>query len=163
MSLLQQLTRINERVNRRIQYQEDQADHWQTPAETLGRGAGDCEDYAILKLAEVLRLGFNEDDVRLVYCRRQLGRITQTHMVLEVWVEGEAWVLDNLGLAINRWSDRTDLHPLFSFTARKFWVRGALTDVDPQQRLGQWRDVVARASRQGVGLASVDVGEPLVS
>lgn len=42
---------INRIVNKTITYQEDVVDEWQTPAETLALGTGDCEDYALLKIA----------------------------------------------------------------------------------------------------------------
>jgi len=42
---------MNRDVNLSIVATRDVTDHWQTPLETLERGKGDCEDYAILKLA----------------------------------------------------------------------------------------------------------------
>src|SRR6185436_11837930 len=50
----ERLNAINSRVNQRIRYVIDQIsdgvpDYWQTPLETVARGTGDCEDFAILK------------------------------------------------------------------------------------------------------------------
>ena len=50
----ERLKRVNSFVNQQVQFSEDtavwgQTDYWATPVETLGRGAGDCEDFAIAK------------------------------------------------------------------------------------------------------------------
>ena len=145
----QQVREINARVNRAIRYQSDDEDRWQSPEETRQRGAGDCEDYAILKLAEMLAEGCDPEDARMVYCRRQIGRGEDAHMVLEVKVAGEFHVLDNLGSLISRWDERPDLQPLFSFNASTMWIRGKPTEHDPRQRLGQWQKVLDRDKRQG--------------
>ncbi|WP_233426648.1 transglutaminase-like cysteine peptidase [Rhizobium mongolense] len=47
---------MNVAVNRAIRYRRDMdtdqaADHWAAPSETLARQQGDCEDFAILKMA----------------------------------------------------------------------------------------------------------------
>ena len=46
------LQKLNEDINHNIAYQADspRSDYWQTPEETLRRGKGDCEDFAILKM-----------------------------------------------------------------------------------------------------------------
>ena len=49
------IKRVNEFFNRRIAWGEDQVvwgqlDYWATPMDTLGKGAGDCEDFAIAKV-----------------------------------------------------------------------------------------------------------------
>lgn len=145
MSAPRELSDVNARINRAIRYTPDEGDHWQTPVETLSLGQGDCEDYAIAKLAALLAAGWRADDVRLVYCQRDGG----AHMVVEVHHAGAVWVLDNLGNLVSGWAQREDLQPLFSFTADRFWVRNQLTEVDPKQRLGQWRRLLERAKRQG--------------
>lgn len=154
MGALEPIREINRKVNIGHQYRPDERDDWLTPTEFARAGAGDCEDFAIAKMARALQLGLPNDGVRLVYCRRQIGRLRQAHMVLEVRLDGEAWVLDNLGLAINRWADRPDLQPVFRFNARRLWLRDRLTRHDPQARIGKWRDVIARAARQGDDLGA---------
>ena len=42
------------------------ADFWASPLQTLANGAGDCEDYAILKYVALRELGILPDDLRLV-------------------------------------------------------------------------------------------------
>lgn len=50
-SNLTELQEVNSLVNAYVVYKRDLEgnDYWQTPDETLLRGTGDCEDYAILK------------------------------------------------------------------------------------------------------------------
>jgi predicted transglutaminase-like cysteine proteinase len=67
-----QLKRVNDFFNRRIRFGEDQAiwgqsDYWATPMETLGRGAGDCEDFAIAKYFTLLLLSIPDEKLRLIY------------------------------------------------------------------------------------------------
>lgn len=45
-----QLRRIRNRVVRQIIEVADGEDYWQSPAQTVKRGAGDCEDHALLIL-----------------------------------------------------------------------------------------------------------------
>ena len=52
----------NRSVNRLISYQTDEQtyrklDYWASPYESLERGFGDCEDYAILKMALLAKMG----------------------------------------------------------------------------------------------------------
>jgi predicted transglutaminase-like cysteine proteinase len=55
-------------VVRRIRYRADapEDDHWATPLATLARGAGDCEDIAILKYALLRAGGVAEADLGLM-------------------------------------------------------------------------------------------------
>ena len=48
------IKRVNEFFNRRITWGDDQkiwgqVDFWATPMDTIGKGMGDCEDFAIAK------------------------------------------------------------------------------------------------------------------
>lgn len=54
-------------------------DHWQSPQETLTRGAGDCEDCAILSYAALRMAGADVDDVALRYCQTPQG----PHMICQ--------------------------------------------------------------------------------
>ena len=69
--LSQQLPAVNEFWNRAVVQTEDsmlwaQPDYWATPLETLGKGAGDCEDYVIGKYFSLLRLGVPGEKLRLI-------------------------------------------------------------------------------------------------
>ena len=47
------------------------ADFWASPLQTLGSGAGDCEDYAIVKYVVLRELGITADDPRLIIVQDQ--------------------------------------------------------------------------------------------
>ena len=56
------LSRVNEFFNYRTRFEDDiaawsQDDYWATPLETLTRGRGDCEDFAIAKYVSLMELG----------------------------------------------------------------------------------------------------------
>src|SRR5262245_17013937 len=62
---------INRAVNMAIRATSDwaqygYADFWASPLQTLGSGAGDWEDYAIVKYVALRELGVLPDDLRLV-------------------------------------------------------------------------------------------------
>jgi predicted transglutaminase-like cysteine proteinase len=87
------LDKFNSGVNGQIQYAADAgADHWQTPEETARRGAGDCEDYAILKMAR-LPAGYAGNLVLVTELTTQ-----KAHMILRArnLKTGEVVYLDNL-------------------------------------------------------------------
>lgn len=90
------LATLHHHVRRRIEYVRDAPgqlrpdgrpgagassprDHWQSPRETLARGAGDSEDCAILCYAVLRMAGAGADDVALRYCRTLHG----PHMVCQ--------------------------------------------------------------------------------
>ncbi|WP_350563201.1 transglutaminase-like cysteine peptidase, partial [Psychrobacter sp. CAL346-MNA-CIBAN-0220] len=80
---------VNDFFARNLRYQTDillwkQNDYWATPLETLGRGLGDCEDYAIAKYISLRALGVSDDKLRLIYVKAKIAGTnkTQAHMVL---------------------------------------------------------------------------------
>lgn len=66
---LVQLNEINTRMNQASYVQDSQNwgqnDYWATPAEFMSK-FGDCEDYAIVKYLSLRRLGWKENDLRVV-------------------------------------------------------------------------------------------------
>jgi predicted transglutaminase-like cysteine proteinase len=146
--------------NRRIQFRDDaeiwgQKDYWASPLETLGRGAGDCEDYAIAKYFSLVAAGIPARKLRLVYVRAQLGGpggVVQPHMVLAYYpaADAEPMILDNLVTEVRPASRRPDLTPLFSFNAEGLWqgVSGAAGG-DAASRLSRWREVLVKARAEG--------------
>jgi predicted transglutaminase-like cysteine proteinase len=71
---------VNGWVNGSIRYTPDAQDHWQTPAETLARRAGDCEDLAILKRAILIARGMPAERAWIVVGHDLVRR--QAHAVL---------------------------------------------------------------------------------
>jgi predicted transglutaminase-like cysteine proteinase len=154
---------INRFFNRQVSFAQDhvvwgQDDHWATPLETLSRGLGDCEDYAIGKYFTLLSAGVTSSRLRLVYVRAQMpmgpGRApeSQAHMVLAYYAEPsvEPLILDNLVPDIRPASRRPDLTPVFSFNRDGLWNgAGPQSAGDPQARVSRWRDVLLRAKAEG--------------
>lgn len=159
----EQIRRINEFVNRRVLFENDQdiwgqKDYWATPLETLGRGAGDCEDYAIAKYISLRLLGVDNDKLRITYVKARIGgprsTISEAHMVLGYYPapDAEPLILDNLIGDIRPASSRSDLMPVFGFNSEGIWTGagpGANSAGSATSRLSRWRDVIARLQAEG--------------
>jgi len=156
-----QLRLVNDFFNRRIRFGEDQeiwgqSDHWATPMETLGKGAGDCEDFAIAKYFTLLLLNIPDEKMRLIYVQARLGginsSITQAHMVLAYYPtpEAEPLILDNLINDLQPASRRPDLLPVFSFNAQGLWqgATGARGTGGPAS-LSRWQELLRRVRAEG--------------
>lgn len=158
------LERVNTFFNRRIRFDDDALiwktnDYWATPLETMGRKAGDCEDFAIAKYVSLRLLGVPADKLRLIYVRAQIGgpssAISQAHMVVGYFPtpDAEPLVLDNLIGEIRPAARRPDLFPVFSFNDAGLWVAGAQqSSADPTARLSRWRDALQRMRADGLPL-----------
>lgn len=154
----EKLNKVNTFFNRRILYQTDmeiykQEDYWASPLEFMGRGTGDCEDFAIAKYMTLLALGVKNENLRLAYVRFKSGNTAPiAHMVLGYYADpaDEPVILDNMVTSIRPASMRTDLQPVFSFNSDGLWVGGATTSsADPTTRLSRWRDVLDRLRQEG--------------
>lgn len=154
LSDMEKLERVNTFFNQRIRWVEDsvlwqQDDYWATLLETLAKGAGDCEDFAIAKYVSLLIAGVQENKLRLTYVRlqQQANAPPVAHMILAYYAEPTAdpLILDNLASDIKPASRRPDLSPVYSFNATHLWFRGANASAsDPTARISRWRDVLAR-------------------
>jgi predicted transglutaminase-like cysteine proteinase len=151
------LERVNDFFNERVLYRDDSetwgvVDYWSSPLETLLKGQGDCEDYAIGKYFSLIASGVPSAKMRLVYVRAQVAGGIQAHMVLAYYPypSAEPMILDNLIAEIRPASGRPDLAPVFSFNAEGLWqgVSGASAG-DPAARLSKWREVIAKAKAEG--------------
>ena len=154
------LASVNEFFNRRVVFTDDlaawgQDDYWASPLETLEKGRGDCEDYAIGKYFSLLAAGVPLAKLRLVYVRAAFGGpggVVQAHMVLAWYAQPEAepLILDNLIGEVRPASRRPDLTPVFSFNSEGLWqgASGASAG-DPVARLSRWREVIAKARSEG--------------
>jgi predicted transglutaminase-like cysteine proteinase len=85
------LRHVTQKVNDLVIYKHEEGDRWQSPGETLTSGRGDCEDYAILKMWVLTRLGYEPKDldIWIVHVRGTQGN----HAVLLV---KNQFVLDNV-------------------------------------------------------------------
>ena len=155
-----QLQAINEFFNRHVLFRDDtevwgQIDYWASPLETLHKGRGDCEDYAVAKYFSLLALGMPTSKLRLVYVRAQIGGpqgLVQAHMVLAYYAApgAEPMILDHLITELRPASRRPDLVPVFSFNSEGLWQGvGTQSAGDPTARLSRWREVLAKARSEG--------------
>lgn len=157
----EQVRRVNDFVNAHITYTEDSDawgvdDYWATPLESLGRGVGDCEDYAIAKYFSLLILGIPVDNLRITYVRARTGDADNptfiAHMVLAYYptVESEPLILDNLVGNVMPASQRSDLYPIFGFNSAGLWVGASKNSSGSSTaQLSHWRDVLARMHTDG--------------
>lgn len=153
----EQLAAVNAFYNERIRFAADaetsgQVDHWASPLELLGRGAGDCEDFAIAKYFSLIAAGVPSVRLRMVYVRADVAGATIPHMVLAYYPQpsAEPLILDNLRGEVLGASARRDLQPVFSFNAEGLWQgTGSQGAGDPVARLSRWREVLAQARAQG--------------
>ena len=160
-SVLEKAKAVNDFFNKNTRFSDDiihwkQSDYWATPLETLGTGAGDCEDYTIAKYFTLIRLGVPVEHLRLIYVRAQIGgntsKIFQAHMVLGYYAEPNSipLILDSLVSNIETADKRNDLHPVFSFNSAGLWVGNqAQPQIDPTARLSRWRNVLERMKQEG--------------
>ncbi len=129
-------------------------DYWATPLESLGKGAGDCEDYVIGKYFTLLSMGVPASKLRFIYVRARVGGPASSsqiaHMVLGYYETPNAvpLVLDSLVSTILPASQRRDLTPVFSFNADGVYVDGK--PAAPVDRLSRWRDLLQRMEREGI-------------
>ena len=125
--LMARLEGVNSYVNARVRYVEDHtqfgvSDRWMTASETLGRGRGDCEDFAIAKRAMLRAAGVADKDLYLVVLKDLTRRAD--HAVLVVRANGRFLVLDNGTNRIVDSSTAADYKPIFSFTANRSYTHG---------------------------------------
>ncbi len=155
---MDRLRRVNDFFNRRIAFDDDmsvwgQSDHWATPAELIGQGRGDCEDFSIAKYYSLIELGIPVSKLRLVYVKAVQngpdGVFQQAHMVLAYYASPstDPLVLDNLKPQILPASRRGDLAPIFSFNSAGLWQ--GTGNQSSKSNLSRWQDLLARARAEG--------------
>jgi len=159
---LAKLTAINNFFNQKMAFVSDielwgNSDYWATPLESLGKEAGDCEDFSIAKYFFLRLSGIPSDKLRLTYVKAKLYqgdlKTTQAHMVLSYYSapKSEPLILDNLIPDILPASQRPDLSPIFSFNSSSLWVgnsdnpKGSSTT-----HLSRWRELIVRVQSDGI-------------
>ena len=132
---VERLEAVNRYVNDRVTFVDDrkqygQADVWSAAADTLRRGRGDCEDYAIAKLQLLRRAGFADRDMYLVIVKDLVSR--SDHAVLVVRAAGKMHVLDNGTSKLLNSEDIRDYRPILSFAAAGgAWTHGYRRGLPP--------------------------------
>ena len=133
--VIAKLEAVNSYVNARVRFVDDRvqfgtADRWMAPSETLTRGRGDCEDFALAKRAMLRAAGVAEKDLYLVVLK-DLSRRAD-HAVLVVRAAGRFLVLDNGTDRIVDSSDVQDYKPVLTFAANgRAYTHGYRRDVPP--------------------------------
>jgi len=125
---LERLEAVNWYVNKRVRFVDDsvqygRGDLWAAASETLRRGRGDCEDFAIAKLQMLRRAGIADRDLYLVVVKDLVRRAD--HAVLVVRAAGHMYVLDNGTDRLLDTESVSDYRPIFTFAAAgATWTHG---------------------------------------
>ena len=151
---LARLGEVNRAINLAIRPMSDLANYgeidvWASPLMSLARGAGDCEDYAIAKMAALKAAGVPSDDLRLVILRETARG--EDHAVLAVRLQERWVVLDNRMLVMLADTEVTNYRPIF--VADDMGVRAYRNDSLPPQPASYAQDVAYLISAQA-GAAS---------
>lgn len=155
-SVQEKLTRVNTFFNQRILFRADRSvwgatDYWATPAESLRKGAGDCEDYALAKYFTLREIGIPASQLRITYVKAL--QLNQAHMVVTWYSTPEAipLVLDNLKAVILPATQRTDLLPVYAFNGEGLWLPQAAGNkrVGDSKQLSRWQDLLTRMRAEG--------------
>ena len=146
------INKVNYFFNSAITYEDDlelwgKKDYWASPVETIGRGKGDCEDYAIAKYFTLTSLGVDPNKLRLMYVRQLT--VNQPHMVLIYFedLKETPFVLDNFNPKVLPANKRRDLKPIYSFNAEGLWLakaKGLGRKVNNSKGVSAWDNLVQR-------------------
>ena len=151
---LARLGEVNRTINLAIRPMSDLANYgeidvWASPLMSLARGAGDCEDYAIAKMAALKAAGVPSDDLRLVILRETARN--EDHAVLAVRLQERWVVLDNRMLVMLADTEVTNYRPIF--VADDAGVRAYRNDALPSYAEPYAQDIAYLISAQA-GAAS---------
>ena len=112
-----------------IEYRPDiktwnKKDYWASRLEFLGKGQGDCEDYAVAKFLTMVQLGVPEEKLFLTYVKA-VSYPDAAHLVVTYYKEPGTvpLVLDNYIKKILPATQRPDLVPVYSFTAKDLYIQ----------------------------------------
>jgi predicted transglutaminase-like cysteine proteinase len=126
-SELDRVEAVNRYVNQRVRFVDDsrqygREDFWSAAGDTLARGRGDCEDYAIAKLQMLRAAGFSDRDLYLVIAKDLVRR--SDHALLVVRAGGRMVVLDNGTDTILSADYAGDYRPVLTYSATAAWTHG---------------------------------------
>lgn len=137
---------VNTQVNAHVAYRRDAenygvVDYWATPQEILARRAGDCEDYAILKMALLREIGVAERDMAIVVLRDESRGLF--HAVLSLRTGAGYLILDNMRDEVLADGALPHYLPLYSVSAGRGFIHGRKSGSSPVQVSGIPFDMVA--------------------
>ncbi len=93
-------------------------DYWATPNEFFAK-SGDCEDYAIAKFMSLRKLGFREDQLRVVAVKDM--NLKTGHAVLVVFLDDKTYLLDNQIKNVVESHRVRHYKPVFSISTDYWW------------------------------------------
>ncbi len=122
-----QLRLVNAYVNHAIVFTDDArlykvSDYWATAAESLRRGQGDCEDYAIAKMQLLRALGVPSDHLYMVVAHDLVRHAD--HALLAVRVDGRFWILDSATDLVLSADQVRDYRPILTYSDNHTWMHG---------------------------------------
>ncbi|MEX0957528.1 MAG: transglutaminase-like cysteine peptidase [Rhizobiaceae bacterium] len=125
--LLRKIVTVNVVVNGFLAYVRDidsvgLADDWATPQQTLLRQMGDCEDYAILKLALLEELGVPAHSLSLTVLNNET--LNAFHAVAAIETDRGFFILDNMHDQVLRDIQISHYTPLYSLAAGRGYMHG---------------------------------------
>ncbi len=159
---MEKIQQINAFFNEKIQFVNDidlwgQSDYWATPLETIGKQAGDCEDFSIAKYIFLKVLDIPDEKLRLTYVRANMAAYGSNtivaHMVLSYYPtpQSEPLILDSLEPEILPASQRKNLTPIFTFNSSGLWLGSSNAQKGSStSHLSRWRDVLVRIKADGI-------------
>jgi predicted transglutaminase-like cysteine proteinase len=149
-----QLRAVNNLINNSTLYASDQQtwgqnDYWASLSETLQRGQGDCEDFAIAKYFTLVKMGIPTAQLRLTHVTLVSQRTA--HMVLAYYPSPHSspLILDNVNGKILPATQRKDLLAVYSFNADGIYLAKTPMDkvVQPVSLLSPWVALNTRMQR----------------
>lgn len=97
---------VNSEINRNTTYRTDLELYGKPELWAFANGEGDCEDYALSKYRELLRLGFPSDALRLTLCHvGPEDGSDANHAVLAVITDMGRFILDNRIGSVLHWQE----------------------------------------------------------
>ncbi|MBI2378401.1 MAG: transglutaminase-like cysteine peptidase [Deltaproteobacteria bacterium] len=110
---------VNDDLNERVIYTRDDGDHWQSMIETIARGQGDCEDYALAKYTALRMTGVSANKLEVLVGHAITGEM---HAVLLVRDGGQNLVLGNMADVVRPLAGSELEAPIYSFNENSAWV-----------------------------------------
>jgi predicted transglutaminase-like cysteine proteinase len=148
------LRAVNNLINHSTLYASDQitwgqSDYWASLGETLQRGQGDCEDFAIAKYFTLVKMGIPTAQLRLTHVT--LLSPKSAHMVLAYYPSplSSPLILDNVNEKILPATQRKDLLAVYSFNAEGIYLAKTPMDkiAQPVSLLSHWVALNTRQQR----------------
>jgi len=135
------LLRVNRWVNHAIAYRSDgRRDNWAEARATLRDRAGDCEDYAILKMQLLASAGIDRNDMMLTLARDTMRGLD--HAVLLVKTAGDWVMLDMQSDRVVPAAGNYGYKPVISFAGGDSFLHGRR--YQPPQQVRPYQLALAR-------------------